>query len=248
MERIDLNCDLGEGCGSDAELMPLITSANVACGGHAGDEGTMRRTVRLAIEQEVAIGAHPGYEDRENFGRLPQSLTFTELRSVLLRQLDAFGAIVVKAGGRLSHVKPHGALYNQSADDAEIAGQIASVVAEWDSGVVLVGLSGSHSIAEARRAGLQVAREAFGDRGYTARGRLVPRSAAAALITDTSAAASQVLDIVRYGRVRSDEGTMVKVEAETICLHGDGATAVEMAAAIRASLEQGGISIRSLNG
>lgn len=246
--RIDLNCDLGEGCGSDAELMPFITSANVACGGHAGDEETMLRTVELATEHGVAIGAHPGYEDRKNFGRIALNIEAADLRDMIRLQLERLLNITERLNVRVEHVKPHGALYNQAADNSELAALIAGTIADFDRNLILVGLSGSCSVSEAERAGLRTAREAFGDRRYDSRGRLVSRTVAGAVINDQEVAAAQVLDMVQYGRVCSVDGEMVHVPAETICVHGDSPNAVAMAKRINAALLDAGVTIERLNG
>jgi 5-oxoprolinase (ATP-hydrolysing) subunit A len=248
MLSIDLNCDLGEGCENDAELMTLVSSANIACGGHAGDIETMRRTVDLAIENGVAIGAHPGYPDRENFGRLPMLLSAAETKQVILDQIATLNEIVRAAGGKLTHVKPHGALYNHSARDPETAASIANAVAAFDTKLILFGLSESHSIREAQKLGLRTASEVFADRTYQSDGSLTPRTIANALINDQAAAANQVLDMVKYGRVRSVDSIMIRISAETVCIHGDGDSAVAFASSIRAALTEHGIQIRAING
>lgn len=247
MQMIDLNCDLGEGCVSDAELMPLISSANIACGYHAGDLDTMKRTVDLALEYGVAIGAHPGYRDRENFGRTEMNLPADEIRSIISDQISTLNEIVTNAGGRISHVKPHGAFYNQSAKDAELAAVIARTVYDIDAKLFLYGLSGSHSISEAEKAGLRTASEVFADRTYQTDGSLTPRTQSDALITNENAAVEQVLDMIKYGRVRSTDAIMIEIVAETVCIHGDGEHAVEFAFLIKRRLAERGILIRALS-
>ena len=248
MLSIDLNCDLGEGCGNDAELMKLVSSANIACGSHAGDVETMQKTVDLAMENGVAIGVHPSYPDRENFGRLQMSLSASEIEQIVTDQVGALNDIVRAAGGKLSHVKPHGALYNSSARDPEIAASIARAVAAFDEKLVLFGLAGSHSITESEKLGLRTASEVFADRTYQTDGSLTPRNSANALITDTEAAVTQVLDMIKYGRVRSVDAIMIQIAAETVCIHGDGDNAVEFARSIRSSLTEHGIEISAING
>ena len=230
---IDLNCDLGEGSGQDAALMQWITSANIACGGHAGDDGTMRETVRLALAAGVAIGAHPGLEDRENFGRLEQNLSTNEVRALVRRQVERLRAIAAEQGAALVHVKPHGALYNLAARSAPVAEAIAGAVSEIDGELRLVGLSGSELVKAGERAGLTVMQEGFADRRYEADGSLTPRLHPAALITDEAEAVAQALRLVREGRVRSREGVEVALKIDTICLHGDGAQAVAFARRLR---------------
>jgi len=246
MKCIDLNCDLGEGCGNDAELMPLISSANIACGYHAGNIDTMKRTVDLAIEHGVAIGAHPGYPDRENFGRTSMNLSAEDTRDIIADQIRKLTDITNTAGALVSHVKLHGALYNQSAKDAELAAVIAKTVHGIDPELVLFGLSGSHSIREAKKVGLRTASEVFADRTYQPDGSLTPRSQNNALITDENSAVEQVLDMVKYGRVRSTDAIMISIEAESVCIHGDGKRAVEFASLIRRRLDESGILIKAI--
>lgn len=239
---------MGEGCGNDAELMRYISSANIACGFHAGDADTMRLTVDLAIENDVAIGAHPGYRDRENFGRTSMQLSASEVRDLVTEQIAALNEIAKAAGGRLTHVKPHGALYNQSARDAELAAAIAEAVADYDSDLVLFGLSGSVSIDEAKKCGIRTASEVFADRTYQTDGSLTPRSEQNALISDSDTAVTQVLDMIKYGRVRSVDAIMVHIVADTVCIHGDGEHAVAFAKTINRNLAANGIAIKPIHG
>jgi UPF0271 protein len=243
---IDINCDLGEGCGNDAELMTLISSANIACGGHAGDHETMRRTVELALANGVAVGAHPSYPDRENFGRRSMALSTDEIRDMVADQIGKLRNIAASMGASLNHVKPHGALYNTAARDAGVAAAVAEAVQDVDPALVLFGLSGSVSITEAGRRGLRTAAEVFADRTYQTDGSLTPRSEPNALILETDDALTQVLDMIKYGRVRSMEAIMIPITAETVCIHGDGEHAVEFAAAIFNELRSNGIEIRSI--
>lgn len=244
--RVDLNCDLGEGCGNDAELMKYISSANIACGGHAGDSDTMRRTVELALKNNVAIGAHPGYADRENFGRRSQELNSDEIIDLITNQIPALQSICDEFDVKLTHVKPHGALYNQSARDAKIAAAVAEAVMSVDQQLILFGLASSLSITEAQRVGLRTASEVFADRTYQNDGSLTPRTEPDALITNTQTSVEQVLDMVKYGRVRSLDAIMVAIKPETICIHGDSSNAVEFAKSIKRALIENDIEIRSI--
>lgn len=224
---VDLNCDLGEGSAHDAELMSLITSANIACGGHAGDPATMRATIELARQRGVAAGAHPGFEDKENFGRRELAMAPGEVRALVERQVAALRAI-----GPLAHVKPHGALYNLAARDATIAGEVAEAVVAIDAGLVLFALRGSELVRAGRARGLRVAEEVFADRTYRSDGSLTPRSEPGALITDETQSVAQALRLAREG-------------ADTICLHGDGAHAVAFARRLNAELRAAGIALRA---
>jgi UPF0271 protein len=237
---IDLNCDLGEGAGQDAELMPLITSANIACGAHAGDDVTMRATVELALKCGVAVGAHPGFVDRESFGRKEQALTACALHDLLTWQIEALREL-----GTVRHVKPHGALYNQAAKDRAMAEVIAEAVYESDPSLILFGLAGSELLRAGRERGLRVASEVFADRTYQRDGSLTSRARADALITDEDAAVAQVLRMVNEGVVRATDGTEVKIVADTVCLHGDGPHAVAFARRLNVELRAAGISIKA---
>jgi UPF0271 protein len=236
---IDFNCDLGEGGGADGELMPWITSANIACGGHAGDVVTMRETVALAEAHGVAVGAHPGFLDRENFGRREQELTAGALRELVTSQIEA-----LRGCGSVRHVKPHGALYNQAARDPEMAKIVAEAVYEIDPKLILFGLAGSELVRAGRKRGLRVANEVFADRTYQADGSLTPRSRSDAVITDEAAAVAQVVRMLREGWVLSTDGSTVPIEADTVCLHGDGPKAVSMARRLNEALRDSGIKIR----
>jgi UPF0271 protein len=231
--KIDLNADLGEGM-DDAAILPFLTSANVACGMHAGGPETMDRTVELALARGVRVGAHPGYADKANFGRVDQELAERDLRALLLYQLGALDAIVRAKKGRVTHVKAHGALYNRAAKDRDLARVIAQAVRDYDRALVLVGLAGSVQIEEANRAGLRAAGEAFADRRYLADGSLMPRSQPGAVLHEPAAAAEQALRLVREGR------------AQTLCLHGDTPGAAAIAAAVRKALESAGVTIAPL--
>lgn len=248
MPRIDFNCDLGEGCGDDAAIMPFISSASIASGGHAGDAGSMRATVELCMAHRVAIGAHPSFEDREHFGRRELSLPANDIRLLVTRQVEALAAICERAGTRLRHVKPHGALYNLSARDAAVAGAIAQAVHAVDPSLSLFGLSGSASTAAAEALGMQAVHEVFAERAYTAQGRLVPRGEPGAVIDGIDAAIGQVRDMLREGRVAAIDGTRVRIRADTLCLHGDRADAAVLARALRETLESEGVEVATPGG
>jgi 5-oxoprolinase (ATP-hydrolysing) subunit A len=241
---VDINCDLGEGCPNDAELMKYISSANIACGFHAGDKETMRQTVDLAIENSVAIGAHPSFPDRDNFGRTNMSLPPDELFTIVSEQILALKAVCDEKGARLHHVKPHGALYNQAARDRTLASAIAEAVKEIDETLVLFGLAGSVSISEAQASGLQTASEVFADRTYQSDGSLTPRSQPNALIEDDEQAIAQALGFVNTGSVQATTGEIVSVRCDTICIHGDGSHAVSFAKKIREAFNNKGIGIK----
>lgn len=239
MPRLDLNCDLGEGAGHDAELMPLISSANIACGAHAGNEATMRATVTLAQKHGVAIGAHPGYADRENFGRREIALPVAALRELVVAQIAALARF-----GLVRHVKPHGALYNLAARDPAVAAAVAGAVRAADASLVLFALAGSELARAGRAAGLRVAEEVFADRTYQRDGSLTPRTCADALLTDESVAVAQVLRMVREGVVRATDGTDVAIKADTVCVHGDGLHAVAVARRLNVELRKAGIELQ----
>ncbi len=245
MPTIDINCDLGEGCANDAELMRFISSANIACGAHAGDAATMLRTAELALQHGVAIGAHPGYQDRENFGRTNMSLTPDAVRSLVTEQVETMAKICERLGTRMHHVKPHGALYNQAAKDRVLAAAIAGAVKAFDPELVLYGLSGSVSITEAENIGLRTASEVFADRTYQNDGSLTPRSQPNALITSADASVEHVLNMSKYSRVRTLDAIMFHIKADTVCIHGDGEHALEFAEAICSALQQTGFEVRA---
>jgi UPF0271 protein len=243
---IDLNADLGEGM-DDAAILPFLTSANVACGLHAGGPALMERTVALALERGVQVGAHPGYADRENFGRLDVELPLAEVQSLVLYQIGALDGFVRARGGTLAHVKAHGALYNRAAKDGALAAAIAEGVRRYRANLMLVGLAGSRQIEAARRAGLPAAGEAFADRRYLASGALMPRSQPGAVLRDPGEAADQAVRIARDGFVIASDGSRLEVRAQTICLHGDTEGAAEIARAVRGRLESAGVVIAPLS-
>ncbi len=251
MNYIDLNCDMGESfgawrMGNDADLMDVVSSINVACGFHAGDATTMRKTVKMAIEKGVAIGAHPGFPDLQGFGRRAMSLSPEEVFDVVLYQVSALKGICEASGARLHHVKPHGALYNQAAKNAETAAAIAEAVKAIDKNLIFYGLSGSFLISEAEKIGLQTASEVFADRTYQPDGTLTPRSQPNALIETVEDSMKQVWQMVSEQSVRAINAETVKLRAETICVHGDGGYALEFARKIRRELELKGIEIRKI--
>lgn len=244
--KIDLNCDMGESfgvysIGNDAALMPLITSANIACGFHAGDPRVMARAVCLALEHQVAIGAHPGFGDLVGFGRRHLDATPGEIESDVLYQIGALSAFA-----KLAHVKAHGALYNLAATNASIAQAIARAIARFDKNLVMVGLANSTTMADAAREyGLRFAREGFCDRAYNRDGTLRSRREPGALIHDPQRAAAQALQMVRDQTVTTPEGETIPLAVDTLCIHGDTPGAVEILRAVRATLENEGVEIRA---
>ena len=239
--RIDLNADLGEGAGTDDALMPLVTSANIACGGHTGDDASMQAAVTLARKHGVAIGAHPSFEDRAHFGRrelpLPAEAIYTLVRGQVAR---------LQAHGQLRHVKPHGALYNLAARDATVARAVAQAVADTDPTLILVARPGGELVRAGRALGLRVAQELFADRTYQPDGSLTPRAQPAALIHDVEAACAQVLSALQHGWVRSVTGATVRIAADTVCVHGDGEEAVRLTRALREALAGAGVRVAAL--
>jgi UPF0271 protein len=246
--RVDLNADLGEGAGHDDELLDLVTSANIACGFHAGDADTIRGSIEAARDRKVAVGAHPSFFDRENFGRKELSLTSEQIFDAVGYQLGVFAAIAEAVGVRPSHAKPHGALYNMAAREEKIAEPVVRAIASVDPGLVLFAPQTSALARAGQGKGLKIAREVFADRNYLSDGSLVPRSRADALLHDPQAAATRVLRMLREGKVRSVDGVDVDVLAETICLHGDNPVAVEFARVLRSRLEKEGVEIRAPQG
>ena len=247
---IDLNCDMGEAFGAwrmgrDEELLELVTSANIACGFHAGDPATMQRTVQLAVARGVAVGAHPGLPDLQGFGRRAMAVSHAEAYGLTLYQVGALAAFAQAAGGRLRHVKPHGALYNMAAQDRDLARAIAAAVKAFDPGLVLVGLSGSELIKAGRDLGLTCASEVFADRGVEPDGSLTPRGRPGAMIEDEEVAIARVLRMVREGVVTCRTGEDVAIEADTVCLHGDQPKAVTFALRLREAFRDGHIAVRT---
>jgi UPF0271 protein len=245
---IDLNCDLGEGAGLDEALMPLITSANIACGAHAGDAESMRATVRLALRHGVVIGAHPGFADRQHFGRRELTLTSREIVTLVQRQVETLRVIAKQEGASVAYVKPHGALYNLAARDPMVAEAITEAVAGVDAGLWLYGLAGSVLLNAGRARGVRVAAEVFADRTYQADGSLTVRNRPDALLTNEADAITHVLRMVRDGRVRTTDGADIEIVADTVCLHGDNAKAPSFAVGLRSSLIHSGIRLEALAG
>jgi UPF0271 protein len=240
---VDLNADLGEGAGHDDELLPLVTSANIACGFHAGDSDTMHKSIESARKHNVAVGAHPSLFDRENFGRKELRVTPEEIFDAVIYQLGVFQAIAEAVGMRPNHMKPHGALYNMAVRDEKLASAIARAIAGADSSLILFAPDGSVLARAGESHGLQIAREVFADRNYLSDGTLVPRSRPDALLHDPTEAAARVLRMLGEGKVLSVDGLDVDVRAETICVHGDTPGAVEFAGLLRSRLENEGVTI-----
>ena len=250
MRTIDLNCDVGESYGAwtlgdDSAVIPHVSSANVACGFHAGDAGVMRRTVALAAQHGVAVGAHVSFPDLQGFGRREMKLAPSEVRDLVQYQLGALGAIAAVEGARLAHVKPHGALYNMAARDRILADAIARAVHEVDASLALYGLAGSALVTAALEAGLVPVEEGFADRSYEPDGSLTPRSIDGAVHEDRAVATAQALALVRDGRVRARGGAGVAVRVDTICIHGDGSDPAGLARALRAAFSDAGIAVRA---
>ncbi|GBD28687.1 hypothetical protein HRbin31_00708 [bacterium HR31] len=251
MRYVDLNCDLGESfgpyrLGNDEAVLAYVTSANVACGMHAGDPMVMRKTVQLCRERGVAVGAHPGYPDLWGFGRRALPMTPDEVYAFLLAQVGALEAVARAEGVRLQHVKPHGALYNVAARDEATAAAVAEAVRRAWPEAILVVLSGSTSERVARGLGVRVAREAFCDRGYRRDGSLVPRDQPGAVLVEPFEVASRAVRIAHGEPIETVDGGEVVVEAETLCIHGDTPGAAELAAAVRAALEEAHVRVRPM--
>jgi len=245
MKTIDINCDLGEGIGNDELIMPYISSANIACGYHAGDAKTMKQTVELCKKYSVAVGAHPSYPDRENFGRTDMLLHPGEIYELIVKQINCLEKIAAAADVPIHHVKPHGALYNMAARDKGLAPFVSLAIIDTNNKYLLYGLSGSYLVKEGKNLGLKTVNEVFADRTYKDDGSLTSRSKPGALIENTDAAIAQVLQMVKEGTVTSVTGKKVPILAETICIHGDGEHAVEFAKAIHSALKKEGIEIKS---
>lgn len=248
---IDLNCDMGESfgayvMGNDTAILETIMSANIACGFHAGDPSTMRRTVRMALEKNVGIGVHPGLQDVVGFGRREMAISAEEAFDLVVYQIGALYGFVRAEGGRLQHVKPHGALYNMAAVNRGLADSIAEAVYKVDPELILFGLAGSELTKAGERIGLKTAHEVFADRTYQADGTLTSRREPNALITDHKVAIRQIVRMVKEGKVRATDGTDVVIKADTICIHGDGKTAVEFARVIPGALREEGIMVRKI--
>lgn len=240
---IDLNCDMSEGYDTDELIMPYISSANIACGAHAGDEDTIKKTILLAMQYDVAIGAHPSYHDREGFGRREMHLDPDEIFNLVKEQTEKIITIANKLGANLHHVKPHGALYNRSAKDADTAVAIAKAVAAVDKSLILYGMPNTESEKAAHQYHLNFYAEVFADRTYTNEGLLTPRTAERAMIDSAYESLDQVIEMINLGRVTSTTGKSIPIKADTICIHGDGEHAVEFAKTIAEGLKSRDIEI-----
>ncbi len=249
--NIDVNCDMGESfgpwkMGADEQVMPHITSANIACGAHAGDPSVMRRTVRLARAAGVAVGAHPGYADLQGFGRREMQADPLEIEDSLIAQIGAVAAIARAEGAALQHVKAHGALYNQAARDAKLAAAVARAIRACDPSLVMFGLPNSALLEAGRAEGLRVAAEGFADRSYEPDGSLTPRSRPGAVIHDVDAVVARAVRMVKDGVVLTGDGRAIALQVQTICVHGDTPGAAELAARIAAALAGAGAAVRSI--
>jgi UPF0271 protein len=243
---IDINADVGEGM-DDEKLFPFVTSANIACGFHAGDPSTMDRTVAKALARGVRVGAHPGHADKANFGRVAVELPAEAVEHLVLYQVAALDGFVRGRGARLSHVKPHGALYHQASEFPDVARAIAEAVRRFDAGLVLVGGAGSLLLEAGREAGLPVAGEGFADRRYRPDGTLVSRKEPGALLTDPEEAAEQAVHLARDGWVEAEDGSRVSVKPDTICLHGDTPGAASIARRVRERLAAESIAVAAFS-
>lgn len=251
MYSIDLNCDMGESfgvykIGNDEEVLEFITSANIACGFHGGDPSVMNKTVKLALEKNVAIGTHVGLQDLIGFGRRNINISPREVYDITVYQIGALYGFVKAYGGRMNHVKPHGALYNMAAKSEELSRAIAEAVYKVNSELILFGLSGSKLVKEGEKIGLKVANEVFADRTYTDEGMLTPRKEKDALIKDKNRASAQVIRMIKEGKVISTKGKEIDIKADTICIHGDGEHALSFARKIRDDLKNNEITIKSI--
>lgn len=252
MRSVDLNCDLGESyglykMGDDERILPFVTSVNIACGFHAGDPLVMESTVNKALERKIAIGAHPGFPDLLGFGRRIMHVSPEEAKAYIIYQVSALNGFVKALGGKMQHVKPHGALYNMAAVDYRLARAIAEGVYAVDEELVLVGLAGTELIRAGKDIGLKTASEVFADRAYQPEGTLVPRGESGAVIRDKGKAASQVLDMVINGKVTAIDGSKINIVADTICVHGDHEETVELVKYLHKKLQEQNVEIRPLS-
>jgi len=243
---IDLNCDMGEGMPNDADIMPYISSANIACGYHAGNENTIRKTIELCKQYNVAVGVHPGFDDKPNFGRKAIQVENDELYRLIWNQLEIIHNICEEMGAALHHVKPHGALYNMAAKDKAMSHVIARAVYDFNPSLVYYGLSGSVMISEAKAIGLKTANEVFADRTYQADGTLTPRSQPNALISDTITLLNQMNQMIEYQSVIAVNGEVIPIHVDTICIHGDGPYALDFVQQINSNLLTLDIEIKAL--
>lgn len=251
MHTVDLNCDMGESfgaysIGNDREILEFITSVNIACGFHAGDPSVMDKTVRMSLDRGMAIGAHVGFQDLVGFGRRKMDISQREAYGITVYQIGALNAFVKSYGGKMSHVKPHGALYNMAAKDEKLSEAIAEAIYKVDPELIIFGLSGSKLIKAGEKLGLKVANEVFADRTYTDQGTLTPRGEEGALIKESYKAINQVIKMVKEGKTTSLNGKEISIKADTICIHGDGENALIFAKSIKNNLEEEKIRIRSV--
>ncbi|HEX5339561.1 MAG TPA: 5-oxoprolinase subunit PxpA [Gammaproteobacteria bacterium] len=240
---IDLNADLGEGCGDDSAMLRIVSSANIACGAHAGDEISMRDTVQAAVLHGVTIGAHVSYPDREHFGRHDMDMPAAQLGREITRQIQALGSVAHECGTRVRYVKAHGALYNRMADDANLARVVIAAIGQCDTSMMLLTLPGSVAMQCAVEMGLRAVAEAFVDRAYTESGRLLPRNQAGAVLTDPETVAQRAVQMAVAGRVAGDTGKELVISARSLCVHGDTPGAVALAGAVRTALQNAGLRI-----
>ncbi|AOZ88278.1 lactam utilization protein LamB [Bacillus xiamenensis] len=250
MYQVDINCDLGESfgpytIGSDEQILEYVTSANIACGFHAGDPTVMRKTVRMALDKGVQIGAHPGLQDLAGFGRRPMAISPDEAYDLVIYQIGALSAFLKAEGGTMQHVKPHGALYNMAAENTELSEYIAKAVYDVNPNLVLFALSGSELASAGERIGLQVAHEVFSDRTYQPDGTLTSRRKPHALIEEDDMAVQQVIRMVIEGKVRTVQGEDIQLKADTVCIHGDGSHALQFAKTITAKLKEANIQLKA---
>ncbi|WP_366923040.1 LamB/YcsF family protein [Metallumcola ferriviriculae] len=252
MNRVDLNSDIGESfgnykIGNDEVVLRYVTSVNIACGFHAGDPQVMEFTVKKALENNVAVGAHPGFPDLMGFGRRNMVISPEEAKAYIIYQVGALNGFVRAYGGKLQHVKPHGALYNMAARDYTLARAIAEGVYLVDCELILMGLSGSQLIKAGQEVGLQTASEVFADRAYTAEGTLVPRGTEGAVIHNKTVAASRVLRMIQAGKVTTLDGKTIDIKADSICVHGDNQEAVALVEHIKKVFQDAGVKVTALN-
>jgi UPF0271 protein len=243
MKHIDLNADLGEGCGDDLAIIPLLSSANISCGAHAGTEDDILKALLACKQHQVCVGAHPSYPDRANFGRLPLTMTAAALTESLQQQLFYFQQLAEKAGVKPAYIKPHGALYNQAAIDSNLAGLIVNLVKTQHPDIALLTLPDCALSVAAKAAGIAVFHEAFADRAYTAKGQLVPRSQPGAVLGH-QAALAQSLRLIQTGTVISYDQQNIQLQADSLCVHGDSAEALQLVRELSTALQQAGVSIR----
>ncbi|MFR5877030.1 MAG: 5-oxoprolinase subunit PxpA [Eubacterium sp.] len=247
MYKVDLNCDLGEGAKFDSEIIPLISSANIACGFHAGNSEIMDCTAELCRDNKVSIGAHPGYPDKENFGRTNMDITPKQVYDYTLYQLGALSAIAKAKGISLQHIKPHGAMYNMAAKSKKLSDAIVNAIFDFDSSLILLALSGSEMINSAKAKGIRYASEVFADRAYEADGTLRPRSLDGAMIEDENEAIQRVIRMIKEGKVKTYTGEDVDIEAHSVCVHGDGIKALEFVKALNKAFDDNSIEVVPLS-